>query len=98
MYASPRGAPHQRADDLVRVAERQPPGDQIVGDVGRQQQTRGGACGHGRVRRESANDRGGGAQTRNPGVFGVEQRFLVLLQILVVAAASPFIDTSQPVR
>ncbi len=32
--------PHERADDLVRVAERHSLGDEVVGDVGREQQSR----------------------------------------------------------
>ena len=35
--------PHERADDFVRVAERQSLGDEVVGDVGREQQARRGA-------------------------------------------------------
>src|SRR3954471_7074065 len=67
-------------------AERQTPPDQVVGDVGREQQTgrRGGRFVA--IEREAVDDGADDGETAGQRVFRIEDRFFVFLQILVVAA------------
>jgi hypothetical protein len=76
--------PDQCADDLVGVAERHALGDQVVGHVGRQQQTRSRGAGHASIESDACQDRRGRVNRGAQGVLGLEQRLLVFLQILAV--------------
>ena len=76
---------HQAADDAVRLAERDPLAHQQVGHVGGRQELVGRGGGHAlAVEADRAQHRRGHAQAQLDRVDGVEERLLVLLEILVV--------------
>ncbi len=75
----------EAADDAVRLAERQAAADEEVGDVGRRRHLVGGRGGHPLVvevdPRQHPAER---PQAELDRVGGVEERLLVLLQVLAV--------------
>jgi len=80
----------QRADRLVRLAERHTVADEELGDIGREGEAGGRAGGEHRLvdphRRDHAAHRGQHHQER---VERVEDRLLVLLQVAVVRQGQP---------
>src|SRR6185436_745249 len=76
---------HERPDNFMGIAKRDALGNQIVSNVGRDQQSRGRLLGHGGVDGESTDDSRSGAKRRSNRVFRLEQSFFVYLQVLAVA-------------
>src|SRR6185503_11822464 len=76
---------HQVPDDLVRLAERDAPADQVLGQVGGESEAGGGAAAQPvRVDPQRRDQPGHGGQDQEQGVDRVEDRLLVLLQVPVV--------------
>ena len=74
----------------MSLPERHSPGDQIIGDIGRQQQPRCRGLAFRLVNFQAVDHAGQRFERGRKSVLGIEHRVLVFLQILVVSTRQPF--------